>query len=402
MAGREGLVDTAVKTARSGYLQRCLVKHLEDLRVHYDYSVRNSEGGIIQFIYGDDGVDPMTAKFLEGSSEHMDFLALNHKQLAYKYSIHEDFFSDGFNVKTASKMHKQMGNARRTLSRATAAAATAASTTGQPRTVTFAKGDVVLARRLRSDSMQWARGNWLKSCHVATIHNVRTTSRGIFYDLKYADGTELEKAPRYLRSRTGSSKPLGDVVAVILPGLPDPVMSRCRLDVDVGAVSERLQDAIDTYCDAKFPKLFANLKEAPLTPAAFQTLLWVKYMRSMINPGEAVGSIAAQGVGEPSTQMTLNTFHLAGHGGANVTLGIPRLREVLMTASRDLKTPTMIIPLTRSATKADAEMYARQLSRLALSTLLHHEEGVVVREFMNKGTAGAWERVYQITLRLQE
>jgi DNA-directed RNA polymerase I subunit RPA1 len=39
MSGREGLVDTAVKTSRSGYLQRCLVKHLEDLRVHYDYSV---------------------------------------------------------------------------------------------------------------------------------------------------------------------------------------------------------------------------------------------------------------------------------------------------------------------------------------------------------------------------
>ena len=54
-----------------------------------------------------------------------------------------------------------------------------------------------------------------------------------------------------------------------------------------------------------------------------------------------VGCVAAQSVGEPSTQMTLNTFHLAGHGGANVTLGIPRLREVIMTASKKLKTPTM-------------------------------------------------------------
>ena len=48
--------------------------------------------------------------------------------------------------------------------------------------------------------------------------------------------------------------------------------------------------------------------------------------RSLAAPGEAVGVLAAQSVGEPSTQMTLNTFHMAGRGEANVTLGIPRLR----------------------------------------------------------------------------
>jgi len=59
----------------------------------------------------------------------------------------------------------------------------------------------------------------------------------------------------------------------------------------------------------------------------------LKYIESLAAPGEAVGIIAAQSVGEPSTQMTLNTFHMAGRGEANVTLGIPRLREILMTAS---------------------------------------------------------------------
>jgi DNA-directed RNA polymerase I subunit RPA1 len=47
MAGREGLVDTAVKTSRSGYLQRCLMKHLESLRVHYDFTVRSQDESII-------------------------------------------------------------------------------------------------------------------------------------------------------------------------------------------------------------------------------------------------------------------------------------------------------------------------------------------------------------------
>ena len=59
----------------------------------------------------------------------------------------------------------------------------------------------------------------------------------------------------------------------------------------------------------------------------------LKYVESLASPGEAVGILAAQSVGEPSTQMTLNTFHMAGRGEANVTLGIPRLREILMTAS---------------------------------------------------------------------
>lgn len=50
----------------------------------------------------------------------------------------------------------------------------------------------------------------------------------------------------------------------------------------------------------------------------------LKYQRSLCQPGESVGLVAAQSIGEPSTQMTLNTFHFAGRGEMNVTLGIPR------------------------------------------------------------------------------
>lgn len=63
MGGREGLVDTAVKTAETGYMQRRLVKSLEDLCVHYDMTVRNSVGDIIQLLYGGDGLDPT---YMEG------------------------------------------------------------------------------------------------------------------------------------------------------------------------------------------------------------------------------------------------------------------------------------------------------------------------------------------------
>merc|ERR1712032_1083079 len=65
MAGREGLIDTAVKTSRSGYLQRCLIKHLEQLMVSYDYSVRDQDGNIIQFLYGEDSIDTVNTKYLK-------------------------------------------------------------------------------------------------------------------------------------------------------------------------------------------------------------------------------------------------------------------------------------------------------------------------------------------------
>lgn len=70
MGGREGLVDTAVRTSQSGYMQRRLINALQDVRVEYDYTVRGTDGSIIQFRYGDDGVDP--AKSDHGKAVNID------------------------------------------------------------------------------------------------------------------------------------------------------------------------------------------------------------------------------------------------------------------------------------------------------------------------------------------
>ena len=74
-------------------------------------------------------------------------------------------------------------------------------------------------------------------------------------------------------------------------------------------------------------------------------LVYSKAVAASCEPGEPVGVLAAQSIGEPSTQMTLNTFHFAGRGEMNVTLGIPRLREILTVASANIQTPSMDIPL---------------------------------------------------------
>lgn len=82
MAGREGLIDTAVKTSRSGYLQRCLIKHLEGIRVHYDHTVRNSDNSILQFHYGEDALDVTKSKYLE----KFDFAVQNFGTLMQRYN----------------------------------------------------------------------------------------------------------------------------------------------------------------------------------------------------------------------------------------------------------------------------------------------------------------------------
>lgn len=79
-----------------------------------------------------------------------------------------------------------------------------------------------------------------------------------------------------------------------------------------------------------------------------------QFMRSLVHPGETVGTIAAQSIGEPATQMTLRTFHFAGVGAKNVTLGVPRLRE-LINVAKEIKTPQLTIYLLPIAAKNSDE-----------------------------------------------
>lgn len=117
--------------------------------------------------------------------------------------------------------------------------------------------------------------------------------------------------------------------------------------------------------------------------AEFRNLVDLKYLRSLVDPGEAVGIIAGQSIGEPSTQMTLNTFHLAGHATKNVTLGIPRLREIVMTASANISTPTMTLTLRNNVSDHSAEIFAKRCSKLMLSEVI---DKVTIQEKLTKNS----------------
>lgn len=118
-------------------------------------------------------------------------------------------------------------------------------------------------------------------------------------------------------------------------------------------------------------------------------------MKSVVDPGEAVGIVAGQSVGEPSTQMTLNTFHLAGHSAKNVTLGIPRLREIIMTASNHITTPVMTLHLNPELTEEAGHRFAKSISKLTLAEVI---DTVSVSERIGRGVGYATAKSYNIRL----
>lgn len=320
MAGREGLIDTAVKTSRSGYLQRCLIKHLEGLNVNYDMTVRDSDNSVIQFMYGEDGLDIAKAPFLK--PQHMAFLDANAKVM-----VNEQLLTQLQNDEAINEQMLQ--HKKRIRSWAKKQVAT------QPRQSSFLR----FSAEIRNDIQM----------KKPTKLNKATGRRRLDQELVKIWLAADENV------KSGYSKKGGRC--------PDPVISTFKPDNYYGSISEYFEKLIGTY-----------VKENPHRQREFTDLMCVKSMRSFAVAGEPVGLLAAQSIGEPSTQMTLNTFHFAGRGEMNVTLGIPRLREILMMASANIKTPSMDIPfIPQSGIAEKAERLRLKLVRVCVFDVLESE-----------------------------
>jgi DNA-directed RNA polymerase II subunit RPB1 len=103
----------------------------------------------------------------------------------------------------------------------------------------------------------------------------------------------------------------------------------------------------------------------------------VKYKQSIVHPGEMVGVVAGQSIGEPTTQLTLNTFHLAGVASkSNVTRGVPRIEEILRLTDNPKK-PAMTIHL-KSVDEADKDRATVYANMLEHTVLRHVVKGVQI------------------------
>jgi DNA-directed RNA polymerase I subunit RPA1 len=162
------------------------------------------------------------------------------------------------------------------------------------------------------------------------------------------------------------------------------------------AMSSYLKENKDGLVRDKSDKNKLALSRVSLNKKNAEMLFAMKYLRSLVEPGEAVGIVAGQSVGEPSTQMTLNTFHLAGHSAKNVTLGIPRLREILMTASNHISTPAMSLYPIEEMSADDVDIFAKSISVLPLGFIL---DSISVKEKVGHGKLHNSAKIYQVDLK---
>ncbi|KAM9212344.1 DNA-directed RNA polymerase I subunit RPA1 isoform 2-T2 [Dugong dugon] len=349
MAGREGLVDTAVKTSRSGYLQRCIIKHLEGLVVQYDLTVRDSDGSVVQFLYGEDGLDIPKTQFLQ--PKQFPFLASNCEVIMKSKHLHE--------VLSRADPQKALRHFR----------AIKKWQSKHPNTL-LRKG----AFLSYSQKVQVA----VKALNLdGDNRNGRSPMTHEMLRMWY----ELDEQSR--RKYQKKAAPC-----------PDPCLSVWRPDIYFASVSEMFEKKVDDYSCEWASQAEKSCEKSQLSLERLRALLQLKWQRSLCDPGEAVGLLAAQSIGEPSTQMTLNTFHFAGRGEMNVTLGIPRLREILMVASANIKTPMMSVPVfnTKKALKR-VKSLKKQLTRVCLGEVL---QKIDVQESFRMETRQEKCRVYQL------
>lgn len=110
-------------------------------------------------------------------------------------------------------------------------------------------------------------------------------------------------------------------------------------------IGERVEKLSKKFGDSKVVKEIERLTCSQLV--TFVSACAQKYMRAIIEPGTAVGALAAQSIGEPGTQMTLKTFHFAGVASMNITQGVPRIKEII-NASKKISTPIITASLVNS------------------------------------------------------
>jgi len=101
---------------------------------------------------------------------------------------------------------------------------------------------------------------------------------------------------------------------------------------------------------------------------AFINCCSVKYVQAMLMPGEAVGAVAAQSIGEPATQMTLKTFHFAGVASMNVTLGVPRIKEII-NAAKNISTPIITCALVDEFGDVGARIVQNRIQKTTLGDI---------------------------------
>lgn len=262
MGGRIGLIDTAVKTSQTGYIQRRLIKGLEDLKVEYDMTVRNNKGRIVQFAYGDDGFDSMKVE-----NQIIPLVGMSVEDIYLHYDI------------------------------------VGANDQASDANVVYTKGAVNRMRKQKDETVKLCQKYINKM-----IHHRDGVVSFVFRD-KNENSVKLPVAFQSIIANIQGKLRLGSNSTVDITSF------------EAFTLIEEYYEKLKKFHFVKPTPLFEILYFYYLSPkdllvnkrfhrSALVTLLetiLLKYKQAIVHPGEMVGVVAGQSIGEPTTQLTLNS-----------------------------------------------------------------------------------------------
>ena len=319
MGGREGLVDTAVKTASTGYIQRRMMKAMESLKVAYDNTVRDARNKIIQFSYGGNSFDAARVERIgmklvfKSDQDIEEQYSCSVEQLAALYTgvplTEADWGRVGHEVRVEVQALK-LGR------------------------------DIVRAGR-KNLSLEMVDTAYLPVNMQRLFEQVSTFKTTGLHPLYVI--SERNKLFKEIVSLYG-----GNESAVLRAYLRSTFSLRDIYFGPSGSPGALSKEAFDWMCGS-------ILKTC---------------VRAHVVPGEMVGAVGASSIGEPTTQMTLNTFHYSGVASKDVTLGMPRLKE-LIDAVPNIRTPSMTLRFPEYASNRDwVSMFAASLECVRLAQVV--------------------------------
>jgi DNA-directed RNA polymerase II subunit RPB1 len=279
MAGRIGLIDTAVKTSQTGYAQRRIVKSMEDILVAYDGTVRNHMGKIVQFRYGEDGFDSCKVE-----NQTIPLTGMSVEDIYMRYDLLQDNATkDIFTKEAKTRMGKQKADLRE-------------------KCQTYIERMLKIRTELVENIFLGKNDNQVRlpvsfTNIIANIQGQLELNANMTVDITPLETFKMteeyyEKMGNYMKE------------------------------------NELFRALYEYYLSPKELLLYKRFSKKGLT-VLLETIL-LKCKQAIVHPGEMVGIIAAQSVGEPTTQLTLNTFHNTGVASkSNVTRGVPRIEEIL-------------------------------------------------------------------------
>jgi DNA-directed RNA polymerase II subunit RPB1 len=323
MGGRVGLIDTAVKTSTTGYIQRRLIKGLEDLMVAYDMTIRTNKNKIVQFAYGDDNIDTVKVE-----NQPINLVSMSVQDIYAHYLVPEE----SGKVKTLSNI--------------------------------FLKNTMTRYKKQYEEMMKKTNS------YIELMIKMRDDIIKNVFKNKGDSVVNVPVAFSYIIGNIqGQTNLTISSLVDITPLEAFQMIEMCfdNLNKNHYAPPTNLfKTLFFFYLSPKELLIVKRFNKAALT--LLLDTITLDYKRAIVTPGEMVGMIAGQSIGEVSTQMTLNTFHFAGVASkSNVTRGVPRIEEILSLSS-EIKNPSLSIYLKKDdetqKDKARSIMYMLEHTQL--------------------------------------